>query len=367
MSQRLQELRTRIAAIDAEILRLAADRLKIVQQVGAVKREEGVAVRSFAAEAEVLERFRRLAGEYGLDEHFAEKLALQLISVSVRLQEDELSERTVLAKRILIVGGAGKMGRWLARFFANQGHQVVTFDRKGAVDEFETADALVPAVQQADVVLIATPLVEGKLVLHEILSQQPAALVVDIFSLKSHVLELLQTSATNGLRVASVHPLFGPNVQTLSGRVIVVCDCGNASAAAEAEALFRETALAITRLPVAEHDEYMQYVLGLSHLASILFFTTLHESGRGFNDLVRTASTTFYKQARAAAEVARENPYLYYEIQHLNRHSAELFDLLNRSLAKLQAAVLSDDPATFVALMTAGRDYFPETLPAELG
>lgn len=367
MSQRLQELRTRIAAIDAEILRLAADRLKIVQQVGVVKREEGLAVRSFAAEAEVLERFRRVAGEYGLDEHFAEKLALQLIGVSVRLQEEESGERAVQAKRILIVGGAGKMGRWLARFFATQGHHVATFDVKGAVAEFDTAAELVPAVQQAEIVIIATPLVEGKLMLQEILSHRPSALIVDIFSLKSHVLDLLRPAAASGLRVASVHPLFGPNVRTLSGRVIVVCDCGNVSAAAEAEALFAETALTITRLPVGEHDEYMQYVLGLSHLASILFFTTLNESGRGFNDLVRTASTTFYKQARAAAEVARENPYLYYEIQHLNRHSAELFDILAQSLAKLQAAVLSDDPAAFVALMAAGRDYFPETLPAELG
>ncbi|HXV85341.1 MAG TPA: prephenate dehydrogenase dimerization domain-containing protein, partial [Gemmatimonadales bacterium] len=174
-------------------------------------------------------------------------------------------------------------------------------------------------------------------------------------------------AAGKGRRVTSLHPLFGPSVRTLSGRVVAVLDCGNAAAAEEGAALFRDTALTITRLPVAEHDAYMQYVLGLSHLVAILFFTTLQAAGRSAADLATMASTTFNRTALIAADVAAENPALYYEIQHLNRHSAELFALVRTCLERIERAALDADPAGFTSLMEAGRRLFADSIPADLG
>jgi chorismate mutase/prephenate dehydrogenase len=145
-----------------------------------------------------------------------------------------------------------------------------------------------------------------------------------------------------------------------------VCDCGNRDATADAAALFTDTALTITRIPVALHDELMQYVLGLSHLVAILFFTTLARSGRSYADLSQVASTTYLKEARTAAEVARESPGLYYEIQRLNRHSGELFALVRSCLAEIERAALADDGTAFSELMQAGQTFFPESLPADL-
>ena len=148
---------------------------------------------------------------------------------------------------------------------------------------------------------------------------------------------------------------------------MTVCDCGNASAADEAAALFRDTALTITRMPVEQHDEYMQYVLGLSQLVSVLFFTTLQRSGFAFDDLAEMASTTFYKQARTAAEVSRENPRMYHEIQQLNRHSPALYRLVDQSLRDIEAAALAGDSGEFEEIMERGRARFPPSLPVDLG
>jgi chorismate mutase/prephenate dehydrogenase len=367
MTEHLEELRARIAAVDAGILRLVAERLALVVEVGEAKRDAGLPVRSFSAEQEVLARFHALAGQLGVDEQLAERIAHQLIGAAVRQQEEAQATRSERALRILIVGGAGKMGRWLGRFFAGQGHVVTTLDPYGPVPGFAAATHLSPAVRDAEVILVATSLAPGKDVLREVLALEPTGLVSDIFSLKSHVLDVLTDAAARGLRVASLHPLFGPDVRTLGGRVMAVCDCGNAAAAGEAAALFRDTALTLTRIPVEQHDDFMRYVLGLSHLTAILFATTLARSGRGFAELSAMASTTFYKEARTAAEVARENPYLYFEIQNLNRHSAELFALVKESLEAIENAALADGPQRFVELMERGRAYFPETLPAELG
>ena len=371
MTESLDELRARIAAVDASLVELVASRLALARAVGEAKRAAGSPVRNYATESEVLGRFHALARDAGLDDRLAERIGHLLIEEAVYTQESGLAigaEREGRGRRILIVGGAGKIGRWLADFFASQGHGVTTLDPAGAVPGFPAERDLARGVRAADAVIVTTPLAVGREVLGQIVALHPTALVADAFSLKSHVLDVLEDAAgARGLRVASVHPLFGPGVRTLAGRVMAVCDCGNAAAADDAAALFTDTALTITRLPVARHDEYMQYVLGLSHLVAILFFTTLARSGLPFSDLSQVASTTFLKEARTAAEVARESPNLYYEIQRLNRHSGELFALVRSCLADVERAALADDPGPFAELMRAGRDFFPGSLPAELG
>lgn len=258
------------------------------------------------------------------------------------------------------------MGRWLCAFFAGQGHAVTTLDPAGTVDGFPSAAGLEPAVHDADVILLAAPLAPGAAVLREVLALAPEGLVADIMSLKSHVLDDLRDAATRGLKVASLHPLFGPSARTLSGKVVAVCDCGNREAADEAAALFSDTALTITRITVEQHDELMQFVLGLSHLVAILYFTTLARSGFAWEDLSAVASTTFLKEARTAAEVARESASLYHEIQSLNRHSPELYRLVETSLQAVELAALSREGGLFADLMARGGRWFPETMPADL-
>lgn len=367
MTARLDELRARIAAVDASLVELVATRLTLAREVGDAKRAAGLPVRNYATESEVLGRFHALAAQAGLDDRLAERFSELLIGEAVRTQESDLAAGGAPGRRILLVGGAGKIGRWLADFFATQGHGVTTLDPAGPVPGFPAADNLTRAVQDADAVIITTPLAVGRDVLSRILALEPRALVADAFSLKSHVLDLLEGAGRRGRRVASIHPLFGPGARTLAGRVMAVCDCGNTPAATEAAALFADTALTITRLPVARHDELMQYVLGLSHLVAILFFTTLARSGRSYAELSQVASTTYLKEARTAAEVSRESPGLYYEIQRLNRHSGELFGLVRSCLAEIERAALADDAAAFTDLMQAGRTFFPDSLPAELG
>lgn len=367
MSDDLTQLRARIAALDTEIVRLAAERFALVREVGETKRAQGLPVRSFTAEADVIARYRTAARDLGVPEGFAERLALQLIAGSVQLQEESLpGSRPAAARRITIVGGAGRMGRWLAGYFAGQGHEVSIHDPAGDVEGFPSESTLEEAVQHAEIVVLATPLGSGRVVLQKILALEPSGVVADIFSLKSHVMDLLRNAASQGRPVTSLHPLYGPDVRTLSGRTLAVCDCGHAGATEEATALFQDTALTITLIPVERHDEIMQYVLGLSHLVSILFFTTLAESGVPFAALEPMASTTFHKQMRAAASVASESPQLYYEIQKLNRHSAELFEKVRASLDAIEWAGKAGDSKAFTEIMKHGRDYFPPVLPQEL-
>jgi chorismate mutase/prephenate dehydrogenase len=112
-----------------------------------------------------------------------------------------------------------------------------------------------------------------------------------------------------------------------------------------------------TELDLESHDRLIAYVLGLSHAVNIAFFTSLEGSGEAAPMLARLSSTTFDAQLAVAAQVARENPRLYFEIQALNRYGADALAVLASAVEQVRAAVATADEEAFVALMDHGRAY----------
>jgi len=190
--------------------------------------------------------------------------------------------------------------------------------------------------------------------------RRPPGVIFDVGSLKSPLRAGLLALKSHGCKVTSVHPMFGPDTELLSGRHVVFVDLGNAAALAAARELFAPTMAEQVVMSLDDHDRLIAYVLGLSHALNIAFFTALAESGEAAPKLARMSSTTFDAQLEVASRVAQESPELYYEIQSLNDYGAESLEALSQAVERLRTAVLSQDHTTFVALMRRGRDYLED-------
>ena len=70
------------------------------------------------------------------------------------------------------------------------------------------------------------------------------------------------------------------------------------------------------------------------------------------------ASTTFWKLMDTNESVALEDPYLYYEIQHMNANREQMLNEFDTAVHDVVEAALSDDPRAFKDLMDRGREYF---------
>ena len=160
-----------------------------------------------------------------------------------------------------------------------------------------------------------------------------------------------------GLRVTSLHPMFGPDTHLLSGRHVIFVDLGHAAALAEAQQLFASTMAERVVMTLDEHDRLIAYVLGLSHALNIVFFTALAESGEAAPRLAKLSSSTFDAQLDVASRVAAESPALYFEIQALNEYGGESLAALLFAVERLRATVRSGDEAGFTQMMTRGRAY----------
>ena len=83
-NEELERLREEIDRVDAELVELLNKRLQLVDEIGALKRGQGLPVRDRAREEELLAHIRAQAGEQA-DE--AEALFLALLDISRARQE----------------------------------------------------------------------------------------------------------------------------------------------------------------------------------------------------------------------------------------------------------------------------------------
>ncbi len=344
----LDAVRERIRMIDNELVARAAERLALVKQVGEIKRRLNLPTVDYAHERAVLERGRAAATAHGLDPRIAEDLLARLIRASVGAQEGERLRFSAAGagKCAVIVGGAGRMGRWIAQFLTAQGFATGALDPAGSAEEnawardtFASADL---------VVMAAAPGVTAKLY-GAWTAHPPRGVVFDIASIKSPLLEPIRALQRSGCCVGSIHPMFGPSVALLRDADVVVCETGDARATETVEALFAPTTARIVRMPLADHDRLMADLLSLAHATAIAFAVALPATQQPVR------STTFRALEALAAAVVRESPDVYYEIQAKNPYSAAAIERLRDALARLVSAISNHDSDAFRTLLEEGQ------------
>ena len=283
----LVDLRLRLASIDRELLALVTRRQSLAAEISEAKRMAGLPTRDFEQERQVIERARAIAAELRASPSLARQMILLLIRSSLTIQEhgQVSAAESESSRRILVVGGAGKIGRWMSHFLHAQGFTVEVADPAGPVPGFACVTDWSEGAIDHDFIVVAAPLRISNEILLALATHRAPGVVFDIGSPKSPLRPGLRALAVAGAKVASIHPRFGPATELLSGRHVIFVDAG------------------------------------------------------------------------VPAEVARENPHLYFEIQSLNDYGAESLTALLYAVERLCSVVRAGDEADFAALGERGRGY----------
>jgi chorismate mutase/prephenate dehydrogenase len=339
----LDALRRQLGELDGDLFALIARRQALSLEIGRRKLETGLPPRDFSQEKVVLERAALIAQHHGLSAELAGNVTLLLIEASLTVQEQSrvTKQASGEGRRVLVIGGAGKMGGWMARFLSSQEYRVEIADPKGPVPGYPHVSDWKDSGLDQDIIIIAAPLRASRTILEGLTSDPPKGLVFDIGSLKTPLRSALLNLSAAGARVTSVHPMFGPDTELLSGRHVI----------------FDSTMAIQVEMDLHSHDRVIAYVLGLSHALNIAFFTALAESGEEVPDLTQFSSTTFDEQLDVAYKVAGESPSLYFEIQSFNDYGADALDSLYNAVDRIRSVVREGDEESFVDLMQSGRAY----------
>jgi prephenate dehydrogenase len=245
-----------------------------------------------------------------------------------------------------IIGGAGRMGDWFARFLRKNDYRIVISDKNKRLAQslakkhrFKVVDDPRLAVRGSQLVILATPIEDTATLLKELEPQlSPTCLLVEISSIKEPLRATLQSMRRRGVTVLSIHPMFGPGIRSLAGKPIIVTMLPRTkNAAYKFLSLFRREGARIIRSDFEQHDKYASVTLALPHFMNIALVNTLRTCRLRPKQLVAMAGTTFRLQLIVAEELYQENFCNEASILMDNKHAS----LMLRTFVKKNQKTLS--------------------------
>jgi prephenate dehydrogenase len=244
------------------------------------------------------------------------------------------------------------MGNWLRSFLGLAGHSVDLVDpalaglppARGRFSELgEVGDLNAYAA-----IFVTVPLGRMPAVLTAVVARRPHGIVIEVASIKDHLSDALAAGQELGVRVLSLHPMFGPGKSPYEPLTFVLATRRDPEVETrELEPLLSHPYTRLVPVPFVHHDRLMGWLLGLAHLTSMVFGSALTRSGIDPRELHECASTTFLRQAGTATSVLSEDPDLYLDIQRLNPHRHEVYRAVREGLDRLTGLVDARDREGF--------------------
>lgn len=262
--------------------------------------------------------------------------------------------------KIAIIGGAGKMGKWLAGFLQKEEHEIMVSDiNKDALTALQeslgvTAVSNSKAMAEADVVLLAVNIDSFEEAVKEISPYvRPGQIILDVTSIKEQPVELMHKYLEKAL-VLGTHPLFGPGAKDAASQNFVLTPTNETEAALAQKVMsyLQKHNARVTLMTPRKHDEMMAVVLGLAHFISIVAADTLAEIGKQ-SQLKAIGGSTFRVLTTLVESVVSEDPELYATLQMKLPYVTEVEELFQMHAAKWADIVKNKDRQTFITQMTA--------------
>ncbi len=252
-----------------------------------------------------------------------------------------------------IVGGAGRMGRWFARFLGSDcGLRVLSSESEGYRGEVPVVP-LEELVEKSDVVLISVPInaVEG--VARRVAPMcRPGQLLVDNTSVKSQPVAVMLECAPSGVEVLGMHTIFGPAVPSPNGQNIVFCSGAAAepggrepaagTLASEWIGLYYKFGAHIEHTTPAQHDRQMALHQGMEHFSKLALAKVVADSFSGeLESLGHYASPNSRASLATMGRVLTADTSLLVQIQQVNAEGLAVLQQYAKGVNDLLAQVMA--------------------------
>ena len=347
----LNDLRAEIDATDRELLQLLAKRLELVAQVGDVKHRHGLPVYVPERESQMLAARRLEAEKMGISGDLIEDILRRIMRESYH-SENQFGFKTVNPhiKKIVIVGGYGKMGQLFARYLRASGYPIAILDR----EDWDVAEAI---LTNADVVIVSVPIANT---LQTIERLKPYLtknmLLADLTSVKRE--PLAKMLEVHQGPVLGLHPMFGPDIPSMAKQVVVRCDGRDVEQYQWLLAQIEIWGAKIYQTDAADHDHNMTYVQALRHFAT--FANGLHLSKQPVNlaNLLALSSPIYRLELAMIGRLFAQDAALYADIIMDKPENLQVIESLKQSYEEALAFFEKGDKDGFINAFEEVRAWF---------
>lgn len=228
-----------------------------------------------------------------------------------------------MKRTIGIIGGEGKMGKWLNTFFSAIGCAVLSADRQTIL----TSDDL---ARRCDVLVLSVPIDAAVQIARSIgpllCSSQ---LLTDVCSLKREIVAAMHDSTP--AEVVGMHPLFGPGLSSIQGQNVVLCPVKSSGGFLWLREVFETQGAMVTVTDPETHDRMMGIVQGLSHWITITIAETIQKTAVSPNQLERFATPVFRLQLGLIGRLLHQDPALYEMLIARNPYAKKMVEAFQKT------------------------------------
>ncbi|HUI01849.1 MAG TPA: prephenate dehydrogenase/arogenate dehydrogenase family protein [Nitrososphaerales archaeon] len=250
--------------------------------------------------------------------------------------------------KVAVVGASGGMGSFFVRYFQSRGDAVRGSDVGGGPRPQGTvafSESNAEAVEGCDVAVLAVPMDRTLKVAREVVpALKKGAVLVEISSVKGETIQAVKKVVGRRASLLSIHPLFGPALESPKGMKIAVITGKKGREAATARALFPDARI----IPMGrkEHDKAMAVVLTLTHIVNLAYAGTV---ARFLSpaEFMRVSTPNSSMQLTLAEAVLAQDSGLSFAIQANNPYSRKVVRAAARELRRVLSMVEDSDGKAF--------------------
>lgn len=347
----LKELRTEIDTLDRELLQLFAKRLALVKQVGELKHRHGLPIYAPEREADMLAARRQEAEKIGVPADLIEDVLRRLMRESYS-RENQFGFKTVnpAIRKIVIVGGKGKLGALFGRYLTLSGYTVQALGSQ----DWAQAETILAG---ADVVIVSVPIVKTVETIERLkpyLTEN--MLLTDLTSVKRA--PLAKMLEVHRGAVVGLHPMFGPDIASMAKQVVVCCEGRDAARYQWLLDQIRIWGATIYQADAAEHDRSMTYVQALRHFATFANGLHLSKQPVQLSQLLALSSPIYRLELAMIGRLFAQDGALYADIIMDKPENLAVIESLQQSYAESLAFFENGDKQGFIDCFNRVRQWF---------
>jgi len=347
----LDTFRAQIDNIDQQLVKLLAQRQRVVEEIVELKQQQDLPTFHPAREENLISTRRAQATQAGLDADYVEDLFRTVLRHSRVGQLETLGRRGVRpGAKVLLVGGRGSMGRFFARWFQQSDYELRVLDR----EDWPKVETLAAGI---DLCVLAVPIDVTPAVAARIAPHLPRGCVLaDITSLKTEPLKAMLSVHPGP--VLGLHPLFGPTTTTMDKQIIVVTPGRDLPAGQWLLDQLRVWGNVLVETSPAEHDEIMGIVQALRHFATFAFGQFLCSRGVPIFRTLELSSPIYRLELAMVGRLFAQDPELYAEIVFATPERQALLKQFVQSLQQNLPLIERGDKAEFTARFRKIAEWF---------
>jgi chorismate mutase / prephenate dehydrogenase len=311
----LDELRQQIDQLDSQLVEILAKRAALTAKVGQYKSQVGLPIYVPEREAELIKKRRQQAEQSGVPPILVEDLLRRIMRESYHTQHVNYLCTNPSIKKIVVVGGAGALGRIFVDMFRRSAYTVVVLEQQ----DWPRADQI---FVDAGLVLVAVPIKLTEAVIAKLTTLPRDCILADVTSTKQKPL-LAMLTAHQG-PVLGLHPMFGPDVASLVKQVVVVC---HGRGADDYAWLLQQITIWGAILQVCEADEHdaaMAFIQVMRHFCSYVMGAHLATENPNLKQLISLSSPIYRLELAMVGRLFAQDPTLYADIIFDNEASVDL-------------------------------------------